>query len=219
MPADISVLDWSVRLVVAALLSGLVGFEREARHKAAGLRTHMLVGFGAALFTLVGAYAFEDSDASRVAAQVVTGVGFLGAGAIFRTGSTVSGLTTAAGLWAVAAIGMAAGAGVVGGAIAATGITFVILYGLGLIENVFRRRRSAGVTRAFGVLLSDLSELTEVVTITCTLDEEARQIGVDKTDDDEFLVSFNLRPDRIATVTAALGAYGSVIDASEMDPK
>jgi len=206
-------------LIAAALLSGLVGFEREAQQKAAGLRTHMLVGFGAALFTLVGAYAFEDSDAARVAAQVVTGVGFLGAGAIFRTGSTVSGLTTAAGLWAVAAIGMAAGAGLVVGAVVATAITFGILYGLGVIEHVFRRRLSAGVTRPFGVHLTDLSELTEVVTMTCTLDEEAIHVGVDKTDGDDFLVTFNLRPNRIATVTAALAAYETVSDAMEIDPE
>ena len=168
---------------------------------------------------MVGAYTFGDADASRVAAQIVTGVGFLGAGAIFRTGSTVSGLTTAAGLWAVAAIGMAAGAGLVGGAVAATAITFVILYGLGLVEHLIRKRRSAGITQPFGVRLTDLSELTEVVTMTCTLDEEARQIGVDRTDSGEFLVSFNLRPDRIATVRAALDVYRSVIDAGEMDSK
>jgi putative Mg2+ transporter-C (MgtC) family protein len=219
MPADITALDWSLRLIAAALLSGLVGFEREAQQKAAGLRTHMLVGFGAALFTLVGAYAFEDSDAARVAAQVVTGVGFLGAGAIFRTGSTVSGLTTAAGLWAVAAIGMAAGAGLVVGAVVATAITFAILYGLGVIEHALRKRRSAGVIRPFGVHLTDLSELTEVVTMTCTLDEEARHVGVDKTDGDDFLVTFDLRPDRIATVTAALAAYETVSDAMEIDPE
>jgi putative Mg2+ transporter-C (MgtC) family protein len=219
MPVDITVLDWSLRLVVAAVLSGLVGFEREAQQKAAGLRTHMLVGFGAALFTLVGAHAFPDSDTSRVAAQVVTGVGFLGAGAIFRTGSTVSGLTTAAGLWAVAAIGMTAGVGLVGGAVVATAITFAILYGLGVIEHAIRRRRSAGVTRPFGVHLTDLSELTEVVTMTRTLDEEAIHVGVDKTDGVDFLVTFDLRPDRIATVTAALAAYESVADAAEIDPK
>ncbi len=78
--------------------------------------------------------------------RLVTGVGFLCSGAIFRTGSTVSGLTMAAGLWAVAAIGMAAGAGLVGGAGAATTITFVILYGLGLVEHLIRKRRSAGIT-------------------------------------------------------------------------
>jgi putative Mg2+ transporter-C (MgtC) family protein len=162
MPAELSVLDWSMRLIVAAVLSGLVGFERETRQKAAGLRTHMLVGLGAALFTLVGAYAFESDDPSRVAAQVVTGIGFLGAGAIFREGVTVIGLTTAAGLWAVAAIGMTAGTGLLGGAIAATVIALMILYGLGLTEKTLRDRRAKGVTRPFGVRLSGLKELSEV---------------------------------------------------------
>lgn len=219
MPAELTILDWSVRLVVAAVLSGLVGFEREARQKAAGLRTHMLVGLGAALFTLVGAYVLESEDPSRVAAQVVTGVGFLGAGAIFREGVTVRGLTTAAGLWAVAAIGMTAGSGLLGGAIVATVIALVILWGLGLTEATLRQRRAAGTTRPYGVRLTSLSELTEVVTLTCTLDEQARQVGVDRTDDDEFLVSFNLQLDRIPTVTSALAAFDSVISAAEMDPE
>jgi putative Mg2+ transporter-C (MgtC) family protein len=219
MPAEITVLDWSLRLVIAAILSGMVGFEREARQKAAGLRTHMLVGLGAALFTLVGAYAFESDDPSRVAAQVVTGIGFLGAGAIFREGVTVTGLTTAAGLWAVAAIGMTAGSGLVWGAVAATAIALVILYGLGLIEDVLRDRRAAGVIRPFGVRLETLDELTEVVTLTCTLDDQARHVGVDRTEDEEFLVSFDLQIDKIPTVIAALSAFESVVEAAEMDPK
>jgi len=166
MPAELGIIDWSTRLILAAVLSGLIGFEREARQKAAGLRTHMLVGLGAALFTLVGAYAFAGPDPSRVAAQVVTGIGFLGAGAIFREGVTVTGLTTAAGLWAVAAIGMTAGSGLTAGAVAATVITLVILYGLGLVERRMRDRRAVGTTRPFGVRLVNLSELTEVVTLT-----------------------------------------------------
>jgi uncharacterized membrane protein YhiD involved in acid resistance len=218
MPADISILDWTIRLILAAALSGMVGFEREARQKAAGLRTHMLVGSGAALFTLVGAFAFDGPDPSRVSAQIVTGVGFLGAGAIFRQGGTVSGLTTAAGLWAVAAIGMTAGAGLVEGAAIATGITLVILYGLGLIERLARARRAAGATRPFGVTLSDLSELSEIVNLACTLDEEARQAGVEKVGDGGFIVTFDMRPERIPTVTAAVSSFGSVLDARETDP-
>src|SRR5215471_11305238 len=112
-------LTWAealLRIVVAAGLGGLVGLERELDEKAAGLRTHMLVAVGAALFTMVGAYGFEDFpsrsvDPTRIAAQVVTGIGFLGAGIIFRQGFTIRGLTTAASLWLAAAIGMAAGIG------------------------------------------------------------------------------------------------------------
>lgn len=218
MPADISVIDWTLRLVVAALLSGVVGFEREARQKAAGLRTHMLVGLGAALFTLVGAYAFEGSDPTRVAAQVVTGVGFLGAGAIFRQGATVSGLTTAAGLWAVAAIGMTAGAGLIEGSVVATLVTVIILYVLGTIERYMRARRAVDATRPVGVTLTNLSELNEVVRLTCALDEQAREVGVERMNDDSFIVTFDVRPARIDTIAAAVRSFDTVLEAREVDP-
>jgi len=111
-----------LRLFVAAVLGGAIGVERELRERQAGLRTHLVVCVGAALFTLVGAYAFTSphTDPSRIAAQIVTGIGFLGAGAIIRQGLSVRGLTTAATLWLVAAIGMAAGAGYWDGALIAT---------------------------------------------------------------------------------------------------
>jgi putative Mg2+ transporter-C (MgtC) family protein len=135
---ELSWLEIAERLLVAAALTGAIGLERELRDRAAGLRTHMLVGVGSALFTIVSAYgwtAFEFSarsgivfDPTRIAAQIVTGIGFLGAGAILRQGLTVRGLTTAASLWIVAAIGMAAGAGFYPAAVIATAI---VLVGLG----------------------------------------------------------------------------------------
>ena len=111
-----------LRLSVAAALGGAIGLERELRERGAGLRTHLVVCVGSALFTLVSAYAFVGPhvDPSRVAAQIVSGIGFLGAGAIIRQGLSVRGLTTAATLWLVAAIGMAAGAGYWEGALIAT---------------------------------------------------------------------------------------------------
>jgi putative Mg2+ transporter-C (MgtC) family protein len=152
---DITLGEIAVRLVIAAALSGLIGLEREWRERAAGLRTHMLVGVGSALFTLVSAYGFNDflvggsnvvrADPSRIAAQIVTGIGFLGAGAILRQGLTIRGLTTAAGLWVVAAIGMAVGAGYYGGALIGTG---VVLFGLGPLRwaegYVVARRQTSG---------------------------------------------------------------------------
>lgn len=103
------------RVVLAFLLGGLLGFERERAHRPAGLRTHMLVAGGATCFTLVSIFGFGAErgvvDPSRIAAQVVTGVGFLGAGTIFRTESTVRGLTTAASIWMAAALGLLAGTG------------------------------------------------------------------------------------------------------------
>lgn len=100
-----------LRLVIAAAAGGLIGFERSIADKPAGLRTLMLVGMGAALFTIVGITALADADPSRIAAGIVTGIGFLGAGTIFRAEDRVKGLTTAASMWAVAAIGIAVGLG------------------------------------------------------------------------------------------------------------
>lgn len=135
-----------LRLALTVALCGAIGIERETRGQVAGLRTHILVGLGAALFTLVSAYAFTADgpntsiDPTRIAAQIVTGIGFLGAGTIIRQGLTVRGLTTAASLWIVAAIGMASGAGYYLGATATTGVVLVSLIG-------FRRLRPTLLSR------------------------------------------------------------------------
>ena len=133
-----------LRIGVAALLGGLVGLEREVSDQPAGFRTHILVSMGAALFTLVGAYSFDEDgvDATRVAAQVVTGIGFIGAGVIFQQGANVKGLTTAASLWVTAAIGTAVGLGYWDAALVTAVITVVALYGLKRVgRNVFPRLR------------------------------------------------------------------------------
>jgi putative Mg2+ transporter-C (MgtC) family protein len=121
-------------LALAFGLSSLIGIEREWRQKSAGLRTHALVGVGAALFVLVSKYGFSDVlgphvilDPSRVAAQIVTGIGFIGGGLIFVRGDAVRGLTTAAIVWVTAAIGMACGAGLVILALAATAAHFIVV--------------------------------------------------------------------------------------------
>jgi putative Mg2+ transporter-C (MgtC) family protein len=130
----------TIRLVLAAVLGGAIGLERELREREAGLRTHLLVSLGAAVFTLVSAYGFRDFrygletgitlDPTRIAAQIVTGIGFLGAGAIIRQGLSIRGLTTAATLWVVAAIGMATGAGYYSVAVIGTGLVLFSLYPL-----------------------------------------------------------------------------------------
>jgi putative Mg2+ transporter-C (MgtC) family protein len=140
--AELTIPLWEVvlRLGLASLLCGAIGFEREVRDQPAGFRTHILLGLGAALFTLVSAYGFEpftraalgsgglQFDPTRIAAQIIAGVGFLGAGAIIRQGGDVRGLTTAASLWATSAIGMAVGAGYLFGAAAATVLAMATLY-------------------------------------------------------------------------------------------
>lgn len=107
------IIDVSLRLIVAMVLGGIIGLERDYRAKDAGFRTHFLVAVGSALFTLISMYGFVDGvkDTSRVAAQVVSGIGFLGAGLIVFQKNVIRGLTTAAGLWVTAAVGMACGAG------------------------------------------------------------------------------------------------------------
>lgn len=132
--------DTVLNLLLAAGLSGLIGLERELHLRNAGLRTHMMVGLGAALFTMAGLDL--GTDPSRVAAQIVTGIGFLGAGAIFRSGETIKGLTTAAGLWTVAGIGMAVGAGLSTMAVAATLIALFILYALlPIVDRISEKAR------------------------------------------------------------------------------
>ncbi|MBC7259410.1 MAG: MgtC/SapB family protein [Chloroflexi bacterium] len=123
------------RLLLVVVLAAALGWERERRGRPAGFRTYIMVGLGAAMFTLVSIYAFPGSDPARVAAQVVTGVGFLGAGTIFQRQTDVHGLTTAAGLWAVAAIAMAAAAGLYLIAVVGTLLAMLTLAALRGVER------------------------------------------------------------------------------------
>ena len=136
MPTDLELLG---RLLLAAVLGGAVGAEREVADQPAGLRTHMLLTIGACLFTLVSAYGFGGStDPSRLAAQVVTGIGFLGGGAILRHGLNVKGMTTAASIWATASLGVAVGAGRYLLAVGATALILITLLGLRFVGNRLR---------------------------------------------------------------------------------
>ncbi|MFH0738326.1 MAG: MgtC/SapB family protein [Candidatus Omnitrophota bacterium] len=131
-----------LRLVLAVALSGLVGFERQIHRRTAGLRTHILVSLGSCLIMLTSMYVFDiyknmaSTDPSRIAAGVITGIGFLGAGAIMREREGVKGLTTAASLWVVAAIGLAVGCGFYSAAVTTTILTLVVLLFLRYIEAV-----------------------------------------------------------------------------------
>jgi putative Mg2+ transporter-C (MgtC) family protein len=138
-----------LRLVASAALGSMVGLERSRREWAPGLRTHMLVCLGACLFMIVSAFGFGDVlgtanvvlDPSRIAAQVVSGIGFLGAGAIIMRREMVHGLTTAAGIWAVAAVGLAVGAGLFLAAVVATALMLAILFAMKPLERRFLLKR------------------------------------------------------------------------------
>lgn len=133
-----NILEWLLRILVAGLCGGLVGAERSKRFKDAGVRTHCVVAMSAAVFMIISKYAFADisagtngvnnADASRIASQVVTGISFIGAGAIFKNGSLVRGITTAAGIWATSAIGMAIGSGLYVIGIVATVLVLVVQF-------------------------------------------------------------------------------------------
>jgi len=131
------------RLCLSAFLGGAFGIEREWRHKRAGLRTNILIAMGSTLFTMLSVDLSRSSggDGTRIAAQIVTGIGFLGAGAIMRTGLDVQGLTTAATIWVNAAVGIAVGAGEYRVAIITVGVALVALVLLGPVERLIDRRR------------------------------------------------------------------------------
>lgn len=160
-------------LAVALVLSALIGLERELRRKSAGLRTHTLIGFSAALIVLVSKYGFTDVlservalDPSRVAAQIVSGIGFIGGGLIFVKGDLVRGLTTAAAVWLTTAVGMAAGAGLPVLAVATTAGYFSVVYGFTPLSHFLRRREPRG--RLIEVIYEDGRGLLRQLLNVCT---------------------------------------------------
>jgi putative Mg2+ transporter-C (MgtC) family protein len=163
--------DTLIRLLAAAALGSIIGFERERLLWAAGIRTHMLVCVGACLIMIVSAFGFRDSlsssnvvlDPSRVAAQVVSGIGFLGAGAILARGEIVRGLTTAASIWTVAAIGLAVGGGLFFAATVSTVVIIIILAGVKPLEEAYRARNQScrlQLEAAQGVLTPEILKQT-----------------------------------------------------------
>lgn len=125
------------KLIISIVIGIIIGGEREYRNKSAGLRTIILICLGSTLFTILSAKIGDDTGASRVAANIVTGIGFLGAGAIMREGLTISGLTTASTIWVAAALGMAVGAGEYGLAFYCMALTFIVLTAFGYLQQFF----------------------------------------------------------------------------------
>ena len=166
---EASYLELTVRLSLALVLGGAIGIEREYRAKEAGFRTHFLVALGSALFCVVSQFGFgiDLQDSSRVAAQVVSGIGFLGAGTIIFQKNVVRGLTTAAGLWVTAAIGLACGTGMY---VAAAIATAMVLLGLEVINALIPQ---------FGTTTIDLSFSASSIESVRRLIERARTDGID----------------------------------------
>jgi len=151
-----------VRLVLAAVLGGLIGLEREIRHRPAGLRTNMFICFGAALFTILSdALALEHlGDHTRISAQIIPGIGFIGAGSILHTRGLTTGLTTASTLFVVASVGMATGGGLYLTAVFATGLVLVALFSLGHLELTFNLKT---VLTSYEVTGASVDEITQEV--------------------------------------------------------
>ncbi|MVP02005.1 MgtC/SapB family protein [Paenibacillus lutrae] len=190
-PWVIGQLDLTIRLIIALVLGGLIGFEREISNQAAGFRTHILVCVGSALIMLLSIYGFSAfvneanvrMDPSRLAAQVVSGIGFLGAGTIIRNGFSVSGLTTAASLWVVAAIGLAVGAGFY---YAATLSCFMVIISLWILNKVEHKYFGARKRHTIRVHAQDQpGNLGSISTILDKRKIEIRKMGIDEDEEDE----------------------------------
>jgi putative Mg2+ transporter-C (MgtC) family protein len=206
-------LDLSLRLVLAAVLGAMIGAEREIHRHPAGIRTHMLVALGAGLFTVLSIHGFGQGpgvpiDPTRIAAQIVSGIGFLGAGAILKDGIVIRGLTTAASLWATAAVGMAAGAGeYVIGAVGA-GIVLISLWPL----NALAERLHGSATPEVQVRLQ-LDRVDLVGRVSSILLENKLEIGsisTQRLSKNSYQADLMVRARRSAGLTAALEALSGV---------
>ncbi len=168
------------RLAIAGLLGGLIGLERERSSQAAGLRTHMIVALGASLMMILSIKIGDKygGDRARIAAQVVSGIGFLGAGAIMRYGSSIRGLTTAACLWTAAGIGMAVGAGYYTGALAATFLTLMATFVFGKLEKMIIIEKTS---RHWVIVCTDMpGVLGRIEEVLKGNGVEIREIGLEK---------------------------------------
>lgn len=232
----VSATTWAetARLGLAFALSAIIGLERHRRFKSAGLRTHTLVGVGSAVFTLVSAYGFADVagrsaavDPSRIAAQIVSGIGFIGAGLIFIRRDAVRGLTTAAVIWLTAAVGMAAGAGLWLLALIATAGHFLVLFGLtGIASRLPRSKFALSRLRLTyvdgqGVLRAALAEVTRRDFAVAELTIDQRD-GLEPGPDDERARTVGLwlsvqGRGRIDHLTASLADVPGVLTVSAGD--
>ena len=211
-------IDLSVRIIVAAALGLAVGFEREIHGHPAGLRTHMLVAAGSGLFTVLSAYGFEGVarsisntapiDPTRIAAQIVSGIGFLGAGAILKDGVVIRGLTTAASLWATSAVGMAAGAGEY---IIAAVATATILVSLWPINALAERLHGTTVPAVqLRLSLDNLERLGDVTGILVGQRLEVGQISTQKLGKNSYRADLTIRGRTPSVISNAIAAVDDI---------
>lgn len=186
-----------LKLVLSALIGAFIGMERQTHGRPAGLRTHTLVCLGSTLFTICSyAIAGQESDPGRVAAQIVAGIGFLGAGTIMRQGSIVIGLTSAASIWATAGIGMAIGVGGSMSLIAGIAglLVYSVLHYLPMVERFFLVETTESL-----LVLTVIPEQENVLKVTDLIygfEESARLVGIDKSNPEHVRISFKLELDR-----------------------
>jgi putative Mg2+ transporter-C (MgtC) family protein len=211
-------LDLSLRLVAGAALGLAVGFEREIHGHPAGLRTHMLVAVGSALFTVLSAYGFGSVtvgagggapiDPTRIAAQIVSGIGFLGAGAILKDGIVIRGLTTAASLWATAAVGMAAGAGEYIISIVGTAVILVSLWPINALAE--RLHGSAIAEVQLRIALDRLEVFGEVTGVLVKNRLEIGQISTQRIGKNSYRADISIRGRTASVIAAAIAAVDDI---------
>jgi putative Mg2+ transporter-C (MgtC) family protein len=186
------------RLLLAVLLCGLIGFEREVNQHPAGFRTHLLVGVGSCLMMILSLYGFKpflheeniQFDPARIPSYVISGIGFLGAGTILVKDSTVKGLTTAASIWVVAGLGLIIGAGLYSVAAVTTAIILVILITLNKFENLFIQRRRK---ERFKLKISEKEQLVSIIQIINQCNGQITRIEFNKEGFSEALICFDLQ--------------------------
>jgi putative Mg2+ transporter-C (MgtC) family protein len=220
LPFDLTLqLDFAIRMLIAAILGAAIGLEREIHEHPAGMRTHLLVSLGSAIFTVLSIYGFQGVgqgnvaatvDPTRIAAQVVSGIGFLGAGAILKYGTSIRGLTTAASLWTAAAIGMAAGAGE--WLIAAVG-TSIVIFSLWPLNRLVERMHRPG-TRALRLRLEvgRLEALGDMSRLLADRRIEMAGINSQRMGKGRYEVELELRMPQGARPQDILGAITAIPD-------
>ncbi|AIF42019.1 ATPase [Virgibacillus sp. SK37] len=190
------------RIIIALVLSGLIGFERELKNHSAGFRTHILVGVGACLMMLLSLYGFEDwvnkyenirFDPARIPSYVISGIGFLGAGTIIVYGGTIRGLTTAASIWTVAGLGLVVGAGMYAPAIFTTFVILLSLIFLNNLEKLFTNRSKSSLIE---IVAHPQLEIGQVVSIFESVNLQIKKVEIIKLENNMINIFIRIEPDK-----------------------